>query len=1034
MAIQRIREAAEKAKIELSSSLQTDINLPFITADSSGPKHINAKMSRSQLEGLVDPLISKTIEPVRKALKDANLQAKDIQDVILVGGSGLSDSEIENMVADSEKYAEADKGRKSAIEAANRADSVVNDTEKALKEFEDKLDKAEADKIREKITELREFIAANQNGEGTATAEDMKAKTDELQNASLTLFDKMHRARSENQSEGQQQSSEGEKPSGEDTPSLPPFTCWRREDCRRMVLRGLSYYRILPHFTLALYAEGCLLSASGGRSVSITLTLVRSEALKRSARQCDLRTWRQTEASQTARSSSILRPPSRRPKLMHVDGCAGPSSGVHSSLHWHDLTHSPDEVIRYGHVSGRAIATVRYSTVQQTAAIRPPRPCELPSARSITAFYCLGGRRLRSTGGQPAASSRDSLGLAGYLGPCLLAAFALRATPPADNSSSPTAACFEASPTVLVDVVTMGEAADYYNNGGAPPPPQQQQQQQPPYEQRQYGGPQYMPPPPTYQQNYGQWDQNEKPTFDQVFRVEKPKWNDWWAGLLFLLVAAGFVAVSGLSLQGYAATKGFNGGGIYDSSNDFGLTTNTIVLFVFCLAVALVLGYAYISLARAFTKQFIWITGILNIIFCFVTAIYMLSRKYWSGGIVFLVFGIFTIICFVSWIPRIPFSVLMLQTAIDVSRKFGHVYLVSFLGGLVATAFGAWFSVTLVAVYVKYEPGSLSDRHWSGRLHNIRRLLDYGSSQERHPRHHLRRLWRMVLFTEQSPQGSDPGRCAPCFDVQLRLHQPGKSAGCHHQHASASLLDCAPAGGQLRQPGRQHRLLRLRVPYQHLGLGCTVHQPLCVLVHCAVRPKLHRKRQSHMEVRLTLIPTFSFRRKHADFAMQAHQRPRHGRSGQRMPDRARPHHGRHVRCLRVCAHGVSLPDLHKPGLQQQRRLHARRRRLCVPHRVTDHQLLHGPAIEWDRHHLRGHGVGPRGPDQRARRAIPTNDQGVSARAASHSCMREFLGVLRGCEPMFIKMGRWHRLRRGSGRDACEQRRVPSHAVQPLRAR
>ena len=84
----------------------------------------------------------------------------------------------------------------------------------------------------------------------------------------------------------------------------------------------------------------------------------------------------------------------------------------------------------------------------------------------------------------------------------------------------------------------------------------------------------------------------------------------------------------------------------------------------------------------------------------------MLIRSYWSGGIIFLLFGCFAAFCFYTWIPRIPFSVLMLQTAIDVSKKFGHVYLVSFLGGLIAAVFGAWFSVTLVAVYVKYEPGN----------------------------------------------------------------------------------------------------------------------------------------------------------------------------------------------------------------------------------------------------------------------------------------------------------------------------------------
>ena len=201
-------------------------------------------------------------------------------------------------------------------------------------------------------------------------------------------------------------------------------------------------------------------------------------------------------------------------------------------------------------------------------------------------------------------------------------------------------------------------------------------------------------------------ENNEKATFAQTFQVSRPKFNDAWAGILFLIFFAGFVAVSGISLQGYAATKGFNGGGIYGSHNDFGLDTNTIVLFLFCIGSALVLSYGYILIARYFTKQLIWITGILNILWGFATAIYMLSRRYWSGGIVFLIFSIFFVFAFLSWRRRIPFSTLMLQTAIDVSRTYGHVYLVSLLGGLAAAAFGVWYTITLVAVYVKFEPGA----------------------------------------------------------------------------------------------------------------------------------------------------------------------------------------------------------------------------------------------------------------------------------------------------------------------------------------
>ncbi len=87
MALQRLKEAAEKAKIELSSMMETEINLPFITADASGPKHLNIKLTRAKLESMIEDLIERTMEPCKKALEDAGLTASDIDEVVLVGGS-----------------------------------------------------------------------------------------------------------------------------------------------------------------------------------------------------------------------------------------------------------------------------------------------------------------------------------------------------------------------------------------------------------------------------------------------------------------------------------------------------------------------------------------------------------------------------------------------------------------------------------------------------------------------------------------------------------------------------------------------------------------------------------------------------------------------------------------------------------------------------------------------------------------------------------------------------------------------------------
>ncbi|KAL2916650.1 hypothetical protein HK105_203762 [Polyrhizophydium stewartii] len=351
MALQRIREACEKAKIELSSTMQTEINLPYITADASGPKHINTKLTRSQFEQLTKGLMDRTIEPCRKAIKDAGVKPSDISDVILVGGmsripkvqeivksifgrepsksvnpdeavaigaaiqggvlsgevtsillldvtplslgietlggvftrlinrnttiptkksqvfstaangqtqveikvfqgerelvkdnkllgqfnlvglppaprgvpqievtfdidadgivnvsakdkatnrdqsitiaasSGLSSSEIDSMINEAERFAESDKKRKEVIEATNHADSSIHETEKAIADFKDQLEKEDIEKIQTQIQELRELLA---KGPDALSPDEIKAKQGEVQQASLKLFQKVY--------------------------------------------------------------------------------------------------------------------------------------------------------------------------------------------------------------------------------------------------------------------------------------------------------------------------------------------------------------------------------------------------------------------------------------------------------------------------------------------------------------------------------------------------------------------------------------------------------------------------------------------------------------------------------------------------------------------------------------------------------------------------------------------------------------------------------------------------------------------------
>jgi molecular chaperone DnaK len=202
MALQRLKEAAEKAKIELSSAMETEINLPFITADASGPKHLVMKLTRAKFEQLVDHILQRTLEPCRKALEDAGLKPSQIDEVILVGGStripkvqqmvkdtsgsGLSKEDIDRMVREAEANAAKDRELRERIEAKNKLDSLIYSTEKLIAENREKIAAATLSEIEGVLSEAKSKLE-------TASLSELNSLYDRLTKATYKVSEAMYK-------------------------------------------------------------------------------------------------------------------------------------------------------------------------------------------------------------------------------------------------------------------------------------------------------------------------------------------------------------------------------------------------------------------------------------------------------------------------------------------------------------------------------------------------------------------------------------------------------------------------------------------------------------------------------------------------------------------------------------------------------------------------------------------------------------------------------------------------------------------------
>src|SRR5436305_192892 len=242
MALQRRRDAAERAKIELSTTMETEINLPFITADASGPKHLVKKLTRAKLEGMVEDIIQKSVGPCRQCMKDAGVDASKINEVVLVGGqnrtlgkfhltgippaprglpqievtfdidangilnvtakdnatgkdqkititssSGLSKEEVERMAKDAEAHAADDKAKREEIDARNQLDSMVYQIEKMLRESGDKISGSERGEVENALADAKKALESNDKAQ-------MDRAREALTQASHKLAEQLYKA------------------------------------------------------------------------------------------------------------------------------------------------------------------------------------------------------------------------------------------------------------------------------------------------------------------------------------------------------------------------------------------------------------------------------------------------------------------------------------------------------------------------------------------------------------------------------------------------------------------------------------------------------------------------------------------------------------------------------------------------------------------------------------------------------------------------------------------------------------------------